>query len=45
VVLTEEDTVEQYLLEEGAYRLAGRFRDSIEFGGMEGVKVDLTKVW
>ena len=45
VVLTEADTVERYLLEEDAYRLAGRFRDAIEFGGMEGVKVDLTKVW
>jgi len=45
VVLTEEDTVERYLLEEDAYRLAGRFSDAIEFGGMEGVKVDLTKVW
>jgi Uma2 family endonuclease len=45
VVLTEEDTVEKYVLDGRAYVLAGRFRDSIEFGGISGVKVDLTKVW
>src|SRR5262245_34162211 len=33
VVLTDQDTVEKYILEAGIYRLAGRFSDSIEFDG------------
>jgi len=45
VVRTEEDVVEKYLLEGGVYRLVGEFRDRIEFSGLPGVIVDLTKVW
>lgn len=45
VVLTEENTVEKYLLEGDAYTLAGRHEEAIEFGGLSGTLVDLTKVW
>lgn len=45
VMRTEEDVVEKYLLEGAAYRLVGEFRDRIEFSGLPGVIVDLTKVW
>jgi len=45
VVRTEDDVVEKHLLEAGIYRLVGEFRDRIEFSGLPGVTVDLTKVW
>ncbi len=45
VVLTEEDTVEKFLLEGGAYKSCGRFQEAIEFSGIPGVVVDLTKVF
>jgi Uma2 family endonuclease len=45
VVLTDDDHVEQYLLEGHQYRLDGRVDESIRFRGLEGVTVDLTKIW
>ncbi len=45
MVRTEDDVVEKYILEGGVYRLDGEFRDRIEFSGLPGIVVDLTKVW
>ncbi len=45
IVDPEEHAVEQYLLEQGAYRLAGREEQEISFRQLAGVTVDLRKVW
>ena len=45
IVLTDEDAVDRFLLVEGSYRHDGQYRESIAFGGMDGVSVDLTSVW
>jgi Uma2 family endonuclease len=45
VMLTEEDLVEKYVLEGSENRLSGRHHDRIEFSGLQGVAVDLTRVW
>lgn len=45
VVDPEEHVVEQHILEDGRYRLAGAHAESIEFQGLPGTTVDLGKVW
>jgi Uma2 family endonuclease len=45
VVLVDEDAVEKLVLSGGAYESRGRFADRITFDGLEGVSVDLTRVW
>ena len=45
IVSPDEHTVEQHLLEGSAYRLAGTHETEITFCGLEGVVVDLKKVW
>jgi len=45
IVLCEENAVEKHILQEGAYQSGGRFTDHIEFGGLPGITVELTKVW
>jgi Uma2 family endonuclease len=45
VVLADEDVVEKFVLHKGIYRSAGRFRDKIGFESLQGVVVDLKKVW
>lgn len=41
----DEHVIEHHVLEEGAYTLAGRHAEEITFRGVEGVTVDLKKVW
>lgn len=45
VILVDEDAVEKFVLERGAYVSRGKFRESIGFDGLAGVCVDLTRVW
>ncbi len=45
IVLTDEDAVDRFLLDEGSYRHDGQYRERIAFAGMDGVSVDLTSVW
>ena len=45
IVSPDDHTVEQHLLEGGAYRLAGTHETSISFLGLADVTVDLKKVW
>ncbi len=45
VVLVDEDAVEKFILTDGVYVSRGEFRDCITFDGLEGVSVDLTRVW
>ena len=45
VVDTRKRVVEQHMLREGKYALAGTEADAIGFGGLPGVTVDLRGVW
>ena len=45
IALTDSDEVERHVLRGDVYELAGRHADAIDFGGLAGVRVDLTKVW
>ncbi len=45
MVLVDEDAVEKFILTDGVYVSRGEFRDRITFDGLEGVSVDLTRVW
>ena len=45
IVRCDQDCVDQHLLENGVYRLVGTFRDALTFHGLDGVTVDLAKVW
>ena len=43
--LPSDQVIEQYVLKDGVYQLKGRHSDAIAFGQLEGVTVDLTRVW
>ena len=45
IVDPADHIVEQHVLEEGAYKLVGRHEREITFTRLEGVRVDLTRVW
>jgi hypothetical protein len=45
ILLAEENALEQLVLESGAYRSAGRLRESAELRILLGVVVDLTRLW
>ncbi len=45
IVHTNQDLIEKFVTAKSGYRLAGRFKDRIEFSGFPEAVVDLTKVW
>jgi Uma2 family endonuclease len=45
IVVPEDQAVEQHVLADGRYELAGSHATEIEYRGLPGVRVDLTKVW
>ena len=45
IVLTEDDAVQKYRLDGERYADCGTFSDRIDFDGVEGLSVDLTKIW
>ncbi len=45
IVRTGDDTVERLVLEAGGYVSRGAERDRVEYDGVAGVTVDLSRVW
>ena len=38
-------TVYKYLLKEHQYQIVGEYHESISYEGLEGIQVDLLRVW
>jgi Uma2 family endonuclease len=41
----DDHTLEQYVLDRGAYRLEGKHAEAVTFSRLADVRVDLTRVW